>query len=404
VRAACGRMLMPEEEIRHAQVAVLSYGYWSRRFGKNCAVVGQTLHVRGVPFTVVGVAAKDFIGIESGKPTDVWIPLQDRPDLNAWGMQGDGTLYARNNWWCLMMMGRLVAGVTEKQALAKLNPLFQRAAYAHLGTPNPKEKPPNMFFAPARGIAGAREALEEPLRILLAMVGLVLVIACGNVAMLLVARNAARRREFSVRMAIGGSRARLLRQLLTENLLLVSAGAALGWMFAIAATGALSAWSGLNLSLAPDRTVLLFTLAISIAAALAFGLAPLRSAVRVPIGLALKTSSATASQDPAKLWGRKIVIALQVSLCLMLLIGAGLLVRTLQNLQNVNLGIRTSGLLVFGLSPQRTRSDADTIHFYETLLNRLRSLPGVESMTLMQNRIASGWSNNTSAFVDGKSP
>jgi predicted permease len=409
VRTVCGRAFTMEDETSHAQVAVLSDRYWRRRFGATCSVVGQTLSVRGVPFTIVGVTAGDFIGVENAKATDIWVPLQDRLDLNAWGMREEATLYGMRNWWCIMMMGRLAPGVSEKEALSKINPVFQRAAYATLGSPNRSEKPPNLYFAPARGIAGLREAVEDPLRILMAMVGLVLVIACGNVGMLLVARNAARQREFSVRMAIGGSRSRLLRQLLTESLLLVTAGAALAWVFAMAATRALTAWSDLDVSLAPDGAVLLFTLGVSIVAALVFGLAPLRSVMRVPIGLALKTSSATAGQDPQKLRGRKIVIALQISLCLTLLMGSGLLVRSLNNLQNINLGMRTSGLLVFGVSPQRfqsegARSDGGAIRFYDTLVSRLRGMAGVESVTLMQNRIGTGWSNNTNAAVDGKNP
>jgi predicted permease len=405
VRPLCGRLFAPAEETAHAQVAVLGYGYWASRFGKTCAVVGQTLFVRGVPFTIVGVAARDFIGVERRKATNVWIPLQDRIDLNAWGMRGEGTLYSRTNWWCVMLIGRLAPGVGAKQAQARLNPVFQRAAYAQSGGPGPKEKPPNLYFEPAQGINGLREAYQQPLQILLSMVGLVLVIACGNVALMLAARNSAREREFGVRLAIGGSRGRLFRQLLAESLLLVAGGAALAWLFAIAATRALSAWSGLDVSLAPDRTVLLFTLGVSLAAAVVFGLAPLRGAARVPVSLALRTSSATAGRAPGKLRARKAVIALQISLCLTLLIGAALLVESLLNLQHVNLGMRTSGLLVFGISPQqRARSDADTISFYEALLGRLRALPEVESVTLMQNRLGSGWSNNTSAFVDGKNP
>ena len=175
------------------------------------------------------------------------------------------------------------------------NPAFQRAAYAYLNNPKRGEKPPKLFFTPVRGIAGLSEQYKTPLRILLAMVGLVLLIACGNVAMLLAARNTARWREFSIRIAVGGGRADLFRQLLTESLLLVAGGAGLGWLFAIGATRALSAWSELNLSFAPDRAVLLFTLAVSFLIALIFGLAPLRSAVRTPTGLGLRTASATAS-------------------------------------------------------------------------------------------------------------
>ena len=405
VGTICGRQLTMEDEKNHSQVAVLGHGYWSRRFGENCSVLGQTLHVRGVPFTIVGVAARDFIGVEQSRITDLWVPLQDRIDLNAWGMRTEKSLYGMPNWWCLHMIGRLAPALTGKQAAAQLNPVFQRAAYAHVSNPKRGEKPPNLFFTAARGIAGLRESYETPLRILLAMVGLVLLIACGNVAMLLAARNAARQREFGIRMAVGGGQADLFRQLLTESLLLVAGGAALGWLFAIGATRALSAWSELNLSLAPDRAVLLFVLAVSLLIALIFGLAPLRSAVRTPIGFSLKTASPAASVDGHRMLGRRLVIAAQVSLCFMLLIGAGLLVRTLQNLEHVQFGMRTSGLLVFGISPQqRTRSDAEAIRFHEALLERLRVLPGVESATLMQNRIGSGWSNNTNAFVDGKNP
>jgi predicted permease len=405
VGTICGRPLTMEDERNHSQVAVLGHGYWSRRFGGNCSILGQTLYVRGVPFTVVGVAARDFIGVERNRTTDIWVPLQDRIDLNAWGMRTEKSLYSMRDWWCLHIIGRLATGATEKEAQAKLNPVFQRAAYAYVSHPRRDEKPPNLFFTPARGIAGLREAYETPLRILLAMVGLVLLIACGNVAMLLAARNAARQREFSIRMAVGGGRADLFRQLLTESLLLVAGGAALGWVVAIGATRALSAWSELNLSLAPDRTVLVFALAVSLVIALIFGLAPLRSAVRTPVGLSLKNASATAGFDRHRMLGRKLMIAAQVSLCFTLLIGAGLLVRTLRNLEHVQLGMRTSGLLVFGIGPQqRGQSDADAIRFHEALLERLRALTGVESATVMQNRIGSGWSNNTNAFVDGKNP
>lgn len=223
--------------------------------------------------------------------------------------------------------------------------------------------------------------------------------------MLLTARNAARQHEFSVRMAVGGSRIRLFRQLLAESAVLVATGAALSWLFALAATRALGAWSELDVNLAPDRTVLLFTLGVSFLAALIFGLAPLRSAVRVPLGFVLKISAATAHRDRRKWLNGNIVVALQVSICLMLIISAGLLVRTLRNLEHVNLGLRTSGLLVFGINPQRHDASGTTvIRFYETLLDRLRSIPGVEAATLMQNRLGSGWSNNTSAYVDGKNP
>ncbi|MGH9628500.1 MAG: ABC transporter permease, partial [Bryobacteraceae bacterium] len=177
VRTACGRLLGMEDETQHAPVVVLSHAYWSRRFGEDCGVVGQTLHVKGVPFTIAGVAAN-----------------------------------------------------------------------AHLGQPKRGEKTPVLSFATTRGIAGLRDAYDQPLQLLQSIVAIVLVIACGNVALLLIARNAARQREFGVRLALGGGRIRLLQQLLAESAVLVGAGACLGWLFALAATDALSAWSGLSIN------------------------------------------------------------------------------------------------------------------------------------------------------------
>jgi predicted permease len=402
VHAARGRVLTMDDETSRAPVTVLSYDWWTKRFARNPSVIGQPLYVKDVPFTIVGVAAPDFVGVDQG-PTDLWIPFLDSPALRPWG-QSDG-LYNSPQWWFLMMIGRLAPGVSERQALARLNPVLARTAHAGQDQPDQKEELPKLVFKPAQGISGAREAYDTPLKVLMAMVLLVLAIACANVSLLLVARNAARQREFAMRMALGGSRAQLFRQLLTESLLLVAAGAGLGWLFSLWATRALSAWSGLEVNLSPDRAVLLFTLAASLVAALIFGVAPLGSVLRSPIGLVLKTSAATAHRDRRKLRSSQAVVALQMSLCLVLLVSAGLLVRTLRNLETLNLGMRTSGLLVFGVSPlQRVHSDAESIRFFQGLLARLRVLPGVESVTLMQNRIGSGWSNNTGANVDGEEP
>jgi predicted permease len=401
-----GRILSIQDENEHAPVAVLSYGYWTRRMARNPSAIGETIYVKGVPFTIVGVAAQNFTGLERQRPTDVWIPLQKRADLKPWGnsAQDDVELYG-SVWWCLKTIGRLAPGVKPLQALAKLNPIFVRAAYAGIPQPKPDDQAPVLYFTSGRGIEGMGDQLAQPITVLMTMVGLVLVIACGNVAMLLIARNAARQREFSLRMALGGSRARLFRQLLTESLLLVALGSALGWLFAGSATQALASWSGLSRDLTPDYRVLLFTLGISLLAGLVFGLAPLRSALRVPAGLALKTSYAAGSHDRGGFRSGQVVIALQMALCLMLLAGAGLLVQSLRNLESANLGLNSSGLLVFGVNPEQSvHSDAEAIRFFRALLDRVRTLPGVESATLTANRVAGGVSNNTGALVDGVNP
>ena len=253
---------------------------------------------------------------------------------------------------------------------------------------------------------GLRDQYRQPLRVLMAMVALVLLIACGNIAMLLAARNSARLREFSLRSALGGSTSRLLRQLLTESALLVAAGtrARLGHR-GVWATRALAALSELEVTLAPDATVFAYALGLSMLATLAFGLAPLRTARGAPLGLVLKSSSLNSTADRGRVRATRIVLVGQIALCVALLVGAGLLVRTLQNLDGADLGLRTSGLFVFGVTaPASVTSDTGVVRFYQTLIDRVRSLPGVESATLMGNRIGSGWSNNTIAIVDGARP
>jgi predicted permease len=405
VRFALGRGFTLDEEISHAPVAVLSHSFWTARFGRDSSVLGRVFYIKGVPVTVVGVTSDGFFGIEPGVSTDFWIPLQDRPELNAWGEPASlNTIYHTPTWWCLQLIGRLQPGITQGQAVTTLTPTFQSAAFIGLGTPDPKVQKPVLALEPAKGIEGARDDYERPIRILMAMVGFVLAIACANVAMLLVARNTARANEFSVRIALGAGRNRLLRQLLTESLLLVSAGALLGWFFAVAASRALAVWSDIEVPFTPDRNVLLFTLGISIACAFVFALAPLRSALRVPVGLAVRTSRSTAHRDRQTSRTGRIVVAAQMALCLMLLVGASLLLRCLRNYEILPLGLRTDGLLVFGADSLSAHSDEERARFYENLLQRMRTIPGVESATLVEHRLGSGWASNGVWPIDGVLP
>jgi predicted permease len=407
VGMALGRGFTAADETEHAPVVVLSYAYWTRRFARNPAAIGDTLFIKSVPFTIVGVAAKAFAGVEHNTGTELWIPIQSRTELKPWGRSAESAegFHTSPYWWFLMTIGRLAPGVTAEQTLARAQPIFQRAAYTAFGAPATDEKIPTLFFSTARGIQGLRDAYARPLTILMVMVLVVLLIACGNVAMLLSARNSARQREFSLRAALGGSRLRLFRQLLVESLLLVAAGTSLGWLFAVGATRALAAWSSLDVALAPDRNVLGYTILLSAIAALTFGLAPLREAGRVAIGSVLKASASNVTADRRKLRSGQVVVVAQIALCLILFVAGGLLVRTMQNLNDADLGFHSSGLLVFGITPpQSVRGDAAVVRFYQSLLARLRTVPGVEAATLMGNRIGSGWSNNTSAIVDGRRP
>jgi predicted permease len=404
VRFARGHGLSFQDELEHTPVAVISYSYWTARLARNPSAIGRTIYIKAVPFTVIGVAGDGFLGMEPGFSTDIWIPLQNREDLNPWGNAPSiNTLYGTPKWWCLRLIGRLAPGVTKEQAAARLDPVFQQAALIGLESLDPKARKPVLALKEAKGIEKAEETYEQPIKILMVMVGLVLAIACGNVAMLLVARNAAREREFSLRMALGAGRKRILNQLLTESFLLVFAGGLLGWIFARVCSAALAAWSGMEVPFSLDTNVLVFTIAISVICAVVFGVAPLRAATRAPSGLGVK-SAVGGSVERKGRWAGRVVIAGQMSLCLVLLVGAGLLIRSLRQYETLPLGLRPEGVLVFGTSPLAAQADEEKARFYEDLLERLRVVPGVESASVVENRPGSGWANNNTYGIDGAAP
>jgi len=406
VQLVRGRGFTSDDEAKNAPVMVISYKYWTRRFSRSPDVLGTTVYVKGAPFTVIGVAAQGFEGTDPGRSIDFWIPLQSRAEFNVLGNPPEnGKLYQNDpTWWCLELTARLAPGMSRAQTLAAAQPVFQRAAYVGLGSPMHGEHIPVLSFDAASNFAGFDEMYGKPLRMLMAMVGLVLLIALTNITTLLLARNSARQREFSLRLALGAGRADFLRQLLIESALLVAAGGALAWAFARAATRLLANWAQIESSLAPDRTVLLFSMTLLIVAAALFALAPLRLAMHGGPELALKTSAAASNADSAKTRFGRAIVAMQMALCVVLLVGAGLLVRTLRNLENTPLGMDTDGLVVFGLNPQSIYSEPQVVQFYQVLQQRLGSLPGVESVSIMRDRIGSFWSNNSNVTVDGHNP
>lgn len=404
VKFARGHGFTEQDESDHAPVAVISFNYWSRRFEQSPDVLGKTLYVNSVPITIVGISAKGFEGLEAGHSTDFWIPLQSRAELNAWGNPPeDGKTYIANpKWWCMRLVGRLAAGVSQAQAAAQLQAVFQSAAYIGLGSPLAGEKRPTISLQEAKSFPGYDLQYGRPLRMMVMMVGLVLLIALSNVAMLLMARNATRGREFSLRVALGSGRWELFRQLLMESLLLVSMGGVAAWLFGNMATGILGKWAQIESTLAPDYRVLGFTLVILVLATLLLGVAPLRVALAAGPKLVLRTSAATSYTDRGISRTGRTIVAAQMALCVVLLLGGVLLVRTLRNLENTPLGMRVDGLVVFGVTPQNLHSIPENTAFYQDLLSKLRVLPGVESAAVMEERIGSGWSNNRPMMVDGK--
>lgn len=406
VQPVLGRAFTPEDESTYAPIAVLSYAWWRRRFGGDKEILGKNFYVKGVPVTIVGVAPPGFYGVDpTHSSTDFWIPLQNRPELNAWGTPPtDHTLYGSPEWLALDMLGRLRPGVSSEQAVAKLTPAF-RSTLASASPVDPRDQKPLLVLSNIRGVEDLRDDYEHPLRFLMGTVALVLLIACANVVMLMLARNASRVPEFCLRQALGANGRALFLHLLQETALLVVAAAMIGWLFAGGATQALTAWSGVDIFIEPDKRVLLFTAGIAAAVAIAFGLAPVPFLSRLPLNLALRSTGGTVGAARNRLWGRKLVVALQISLCMVLLCAGGLLYRTLRNLKSSDLGMRTAGLLVFGVSPQANiNSDADAIRFHTALLERMRALPGVDSATIMHMRIGSGGSDNDGVLVDGRNP
>jgi predicted permease len=398
-RIAVGRGFSYEDEKDHAPIAVISYDYWTRGFARNPNIVGQTMYVKGIPITIVGVTARGFKGIEPAASTDFWLPLQNRPELNAWGTPAaNDTLYGSPKWWSLRLMARLRPGVSPMQAQEALTGTFAGVVRQTVGQVDEKQWKPLLDFVPARGIEGYNVNARTPVEILMSLVALVLLIACTNVVMMLQARNTAREHEFSIRMAIGAGRASIFRQLLCESLLLVTAGAALGWMFALSATQMLARWSGIETGLSPDRTVLLFTLGISLVSALAFGLFPLWSASRVPVAGVLRSASPNTTSTRSRLTAARITLSAQVAVCLVLLVSAGLLLRTLRNYATQDLGMEAQQLLVFGVTPQ---GGVDGHVFYRQLMDRIGQLPGVDGVSIAENRPGSGWSDNNDLTLDG---
>ena len=413
VAPAAGRLIAESDEQQDAQVAVLSFAYWTRRFVADPSIVGRSININSLPFMVVGVASSRFFGVQPGRVPDVWVPMLNRAELVPWGFRPANTpflLDARGYWWA-HVMARLKPGVSEREAQARVDALFQAFAADALPELN-RAKAPHIGFEPgARGIDSLRAAYEQPLMLLMGMVGLVLLIACANVAVLLLSRAMARRREFALRLSLGAGRGRLIRQLLTESLLMAGAGGLLGVLFA--------GWTsrGLLLLVPPDRRPLIdapvdgftlgFAAAISIATALLFGLAPAIVSTRVDLLPAMKQagSGQVSSEHPAhKIWSTTFVVV-QIALSLVLLVGAGLLIRTLNNLHDQPTGIDQDRLLVFGVDASQNGYSGDRLAaLYEELIKRLAAAPGVEAASAARLRLFSGWVSNGSISIPGVEP
>ena len=401
-----GRGFIAKDEDDHTPVVVISEKFWATHYARSHDVIGKTLSIKAFPFTIVGVARKGFEGTEGKLPLDFWIPLQSRPEFNAWGSPAEHGMYLTDlKFWCIKLMVRTAPGVSREQALARAQALFEQVAYTGVAQKRAGAETYRLSFPEAKQFDGQDDSFAKALKTLMAMVGLVLLIAVSNVVMLLIARNAGRQREFSVRLALGAGRNQITLQLLTESLLLVALGGVTAWMLALGATRALGVWARIQSNVQPDAAVLGFTMGILFLLALVFGLAPLRAAMSNGPEMVLRSAATVSQRNAHKVGTGNAIIVTQIAAGVVLLVGAGLLLGTLRNLLKAPLGQKPEGLLVFGIHPQHANSKEEGIAFFVKLQQRLRTIPGVESVSLASERPGSGWSsNNSGVMVDGHKP
>jgi len=426
VGAALGRTIVPaDDKPGAAPVAVISYPYWTSRFGRDTFVVGKAIAVNNVAFTLIGVAAPEFFGLQAGRPTDAWIPLsthmQVDPGWTQWLPKGETVFSARTEWWVLMM-GRLKPGVTTQQARASLDVIVRQEAAGIKPLPPAQRRPdtslqpPTTELEPASGgLDDLRREFSQPLFVLMGLVGLVLLIACANVASLLLARAEWRQKEIAVRLALGAGRRRLIRQLLTESVLLAAAGGACGVILAYWASGLLlkfmsSGGDPIQLSVSPDLRVLGFTALVSLATGILFGLAPALRGTRLDLTPALKegtgriTGGGRSSGRIRLGLGKALVIA-QAAMSLLLLVGAGLFARTLRNLETEDIGFDRSNLLLFTLDASRAGYHGQrTASLYGEIQRRIEAIPGVRSATLSRHALINDGRGGSDVYVQGYLP
>ena len=416
VPAVVGRTITDADDNAGAPpVAILSHRFWTTRFGNDPSIVGKQVNINNVAFTVAGVTPPGFGGTSQvGTSLDVTIPLAWEPQVAGERSSSRGA----GVWW-VRIMGRLKPGTTIAQAEATLTGPFHQSVLEHravrqarsktpLGTLEPKDLPRLTVDPGSQGEMNSRAGFAKPLRLLVGVVGLVLLIACANVANLLLVRASSRKKEIAVRLALGASRWRLIRQLLTESVLLAAVGGALGVLFALWIKDGLlivTEWGGRDMSaLNPqlDYRVLGFTFGLSLLTGLIFGILPAMRATRLDLTPTLKDAGGS-SIAVSRSWLSKSLVVVQVSLSVLLLIGAGLLIRTLRNLQYVDTGFNTNNLLLFDVQPGLIGYKEEKLaEFYDRTFARLEAVPGVKSVTFSRHALLALGARTSSIVFPGR--
>ena len=411
LEAALGRLFTPEEDRLNADpVAVLSHGYWRRQFAGDPSVMGKTVHVGRALLRIIGVAPPGFRGISVGSEAEIWIPMAMQERI----LPGRSYLNARDTLW-LQVMARLRNGVSRQVAQAGINVTFQQILRDWVGyARNEKERRELLdqrleLREGAKGASVVRAQFSDALLLMMGMVGLVLLIACANIANLTLARATGRRREIGIRLALGCGRARLIRQLLTESTLLALFGGLAGILFAVWGTDLLLALvsggaGSISLDVHRDLRVLAFTACISLATGLLFGLAPALRATRVDVNETLSANTRGRSQARGGVRSGRILVVAQVALSLLLLFGATLLVRSLRNLLTQNIGYEREHLLMARVDlVARGYKGAAASAMMQQAMDKLRTIPGVRAATLSQSGLFGGDSGDRIS-IDGPTP
>jgi predicted permease len=396
-----GRLLTPEDDTTRNghPVVVLQYNFWQHRFAGDPGVVGSTIRLNGSPFTVIGVSSPGFEGTNIGLPTQAWAPVMMRPTILP---TRDDLDNERSAWFYLF--GRLAPGVSIEQAQAAMRVLYRQRQEEELHGEffqrHPEDRDSflrqNFTLIPAGGgQSSLRSSFGGPLLLLQCLVGVVLLIACTNVANLLLARATARQREVAIRGALGASRGQLARQFFVETVMLAAAGGVLGVL--------LSGWmarglvrilpfdpGNLTLSTAPDLRVLLFSAGLTLLTALLFGLTPALRGSRVSPGVTLKEEAGSIAGGHGHVRLRKVFVGVQVGLSCVLLIGAGLFARTLQNLQHVELGFHAENVVTFTVRPATVYDAPRKLQVVRSLVESLSTVPGVKAAGANREKLLTG--------------
>jgi len=408
VRPQLGRPIQPSDEAEYSAgtVAVISEGVWERDFGRSPSVLGQTITLNQTVMTIVGVNPRGFTGADDSQISpDVCVPLNMQPVLDPKG--GKKSFLEDPEMWWIRIMGRVKPGVKDSQAEAVLSSQLQAAVRGTM-TVKPGETIPRLVIGDgSRGNHLSESEFKKPAFVLMTLTGLVLLLACANIANLMLARGAQRQREMSVRLALGAGRGRILRQLLTESLLLAATGGlgglALGYLGRNAIPRLLAnAWEASEVNVHFDWLVFGFTAAVTIATGLLFGLAPAWMAARAEVSSSLKESALTVTRRRKGLGG-KAIVAFQIALSTLLVVGAGLFLRTLFALRSVDAGFKTDHLILFSINPPATRYAAGKdVQLHARLEEDFAAIPGVQAVTTASTAYISDTMSNEIFLLPGE--